>query len=809
VKDGEKGETKEGVDGSAGPGAGIVPCYGNYCGPGHPVDTAHLVEPIDELDRVCEMHDACYEAGVNRADCDGAMANEISEIEEPASMWGKFYMSVADKYMDAVGSNHKLSLVQLMEQAEAEKNPRHYIQEVLKEKGISAREAHKLSGEVKSLMLEKPKENPPLLLLESENKGGRKGRKGRKGPKGGQVRISAGGIVVGVGGGRRRGKRGGRKFGKFKKSMRKQRMANRKVVQQMTIQPSSAAMLHPLKRVRPSKRNRDGERIIGTDILFSFTTDATAAHHDEGSQLLTFPLSPGDSAWNNTRLKQYLPLYQKFRFRKFRLRYYPIANRTVSGQIVMYIDSDTTTDYSSIESTFAAIQTIMARTGERPCQISEERSTRYVDSLGGDPDQTFFNYPAAGSATTDPRLYSQGRAFVFAVSDLPNSTACGVFVAEYDIELFGRAVKNDLVSSSQSAINDTDGKGYGTHVCYIAWDPDYSGHTVAASANPTVDYLLMGASTGAAGSLPLFNASTEPNADFFRTTNAQGIVASWDNNLHRITIQHWPLSKCMVTAQARMTGTTDVIDHSLYGNEGPTVTVTQGSVTQVSAVGKYASPADGKGWIVAVQTYLTDLTPGTDIYLTWANDLGTVNAAAGTMSFEGTLIICGENKQLSVSKCGFEETAEHFGNKNLCKQKSHTAKRNCFAYGRSCAWCAKQIALARMEEQKEKEEKAHDGAHELLSALKGLLVKPPVEKELSKQETTRILEENDIAKKYYEEKLMKARRRALLAAELGALPKAVKKGLAACEEFPDDVLIKDEVPAIRANAYRMGLTEKK
>lgn len=769
---------EEEVDGSSGIGAGFVPCYGNYCGPGHPSNTRHELEPVDELDHICEMHDAAYEMGIDRKIADGAMANDLAKIDAPASVWGQLYMSLADKYMDAAGADHKEGLMEIMEKAAAAKNPDRVLRKELRAAGLSAQAVREIAPVTRELMTYSPTTSPksPGILLHSENNNGGKGGRKRRGKGKGK---------------RPRGKTGKRTIRKFKKYQRKGRQQLRSTIRDMSIAENSARMLRPLKEL-PLKGKKEGKRIIGTDLLFQLSTSSTPANHDMGSVLLQVPLAPSHSSWANTRLKQFLPLYQKFKFRKAALRYYPIANKTVSGQLLMYIDRDPTVSYAGVADTLAALQVSMARTGMRPTQVFEEHSALFRPD--DDPYKTYYNYPAI-AGTTDPRLYQQGSILVFAASNLPDSEAMGTFVIEYDIEFYDNAVLNDVVSSAQTGNGTT--AGYGPHVCTIKTVPTHS-HSFTGSANPTPVDLFIG------GNENDYNTNV---VQTYKSPAAQGVGVTVSATSDLVEVGPWP------TTGANFSWYTEVANESgaalITLWNGPFWTWTATNATIDTQVNSWYISASGKSMTIVTSVKLSGITMGAKWQLVCSTDMGTMAGISAPMNSQ--MIICADMPLATAlpklahgfnGECAYEARSVCM-NGTHCQLGGFSEKNNCFVRrGVACEWCGKELEKFRKHKIEEEREKAASAGTSLLKMFEQMLRDTTWREEIPKKK-------EELHEKHFEDLAGKRRERALKKCTKAMLDVSdvirIKKALDLATELSDE----DESLANMAKILKGLLTEKK
>jgi len=424
----------------------MVPTYGNYCGPGHG-DPENKEKPVDQLDAVCQLHDTCYQFA-GKEECDGAMAEDLAKIDEPDNLWGRLYLSFADKYMDAVGSENPRSLEQIIREASEAKFPDRVIQKALRKEGVSGLEIRQWMPELQELASSLPviddvQYHTPLAAEQQQifdlsvvtslnnqrqnKKGGKRKGKGRGKPRA-----------------RRPGRGGNRAVSVPKKAlykrldhlaaMEKQHGSSVRLRGAQTGIANFARKVETMWSIDKLGGGKAGILLKGTDLIDSISTLGTTQPIPEGAIIFTHNLAPTDPGWNSTRLQQFAPLFQKFKFRKCTYRYAPASPTTITGQILHYVDFDVSTNLNEIQDSFEAAQVAAAKQGAQPFQPFQYRSTSLRPT--DDPFQTFYINPAINGNVSDPRLYSQGKYTMITPTGLAAGQAYGLLYVDYQIELW-------------------------------------------------------------------------------------------------------------------------------------------------------------------------------------------------------------------------------------------------------------------------------------------------------------------------------------------------------------------------------------
>lgn len=273
-----------------------------------------------------------------------------------------------------------------------------------------------------------------------------------------------------------------------------------------------------------SGRRLDGSscRIKGTDFLTAVTIGATAAA--AGDVLISQIVNPAQLGL--ARLMTMAKLYERYKFRSLKFRYSPVANATVSGQIIGYVDYDTYDDPTGI-SGVQNLQRAAAHYGEKPVQIwqGSERPV-FWEIKDVDPMTDLY----VDSDGTDPRWTNQGRFVLLAASAIASTTACGNIYLDYDIEFYIPQVES--TPSGGYGYNLIGAGGSFSQSSYFGAAPtakSWNNLPVSYASNvftvPAGCYLAAGWITGTV--LAPTVATTGTGLDAYLDTNSAGTRSTW------------------------------------------------------------------------------------------------------------------------------------------------------------------------------------------------------------------------------------------------------------------------------------------
>jgi hypothetical protein len=227
----------------------------------------------------------------------------------------------------------------------------------------------------------------------------------------------------------------------------------------------------------------------GTELLQAIGTAGTDA--ESGDILSRILINP--SNFNNTRLNQFAPLYQRYRFRKLLFLYEPVCPATTQGQLIGFGDYDV--DNLITEDTPTNINIAAAHFGQEVCQVWEARAFPFgvVDDF-----TTLF----CRISDAEARLIYQGVYYLFAASDIAADTACGNLYIDYEIEFYVPQLDASVAEQiwalqleSDSDPTMTNWWGASMHVAdmpspypatNLSWSLDGSGGLVVSGVPPGV-----------------------------------------------------------------------------------------------------------------------------------------------------------------------------------------------------------------------------------------------------------------------------------------------------------------------------------
>lgn len=162
----------------------------------------------------------------------------------------------------------------------------------------------------------------------------------------------------------------------------------------------------------------------GSDFLGTVTIRANPTTSER--ILIADSISP--SAFSGTRLTQLSQLWERYRFRKFRLRWVPAVPKTIACQLIIYQDTDPLDDPSIITDPNALIRQATAQTGSQQFNFINACA---ID-LAQRSDRSKLYY--TGADKQNERFTRQGNFYVIQVTD--------------PINFNGDAITTDIMSGS-------------------------------------------------------------------------------------------------------------------------------------------------------------------------------------------------------------------------------------------------------------------------------------------------------------------------------------------------------------------------
>jgi hypothetical protein len=180
---------------------------------------------------------------------------------------------------------------------------------------------------------------------------------------------------------------------------------NNRTTQKQTFQTGTGGFYNNASIRRPLIEKKFVE--AGSDFLTPLTVLATTT--TVGSKILVSgSISP--SAFPGTRLTQLSNLWERYRFRKFRLRWVPAVPKSIACQLIVYQDTDPLDDPTTITSTDALIRQATSQAGSQQFNFINPMS---IDLARRSDDQLYYT----GSDKHNERFNRQGNYYIIQVTD--------------------------------------------------------------------------------------------------------------------------------------------------------------------------------------------------------------------------------------------------------------------------------------------------------------------------------------------------------------------------------------------------------
>ena len=175
---------------------------------------------------------------------------------------------------------------------------------------------------------------------------------------------------------------------------------------------------------RPNINQKFFER--GSDFLGPLQVKAGANIASAADRiLLANSISP--SAYPGTRLTQLAPLWERYRFRRFKLRWVPAVPKTIACQLIVYQDTDPLDDPSTITNPESLVRQATAQTGSQQFNFINPMSIELAQRAD---DQLYYT----GNDKQNERFSRQGNFYVIQVTD--------------PLDLNGVALTGDIMAGS-------------------------------------------------------------------------------------------------------------------------------------------------------------------------------------------------------------------------------------------------------------------------------------------------------------------------------------------------------------------------
>ncbi|APG76641.1 hypothetical protein 3 [Wenzhou crab virus 4] len=215
----------------------------------------------------------------------------------------------------------------------------------------------------------------------------------------------------------------------------KPKRAPRRVTRRMQAQAvQPGGVLAPLMESNANYREmKNGfTRVAGSDFLG--TVSVTGSPADAASRIRKV-LSISPSAYPGTRITQMADLWERFIFRKFRLRYVPSVPNTLACQVMIYQDTDPQDDPTVITDPDALVRQATAQTGSQQWNFNSAKAVHLAKRSDG---QLYYT----GPVKENPRFNQQGVAYLIQVSEalnfngekLSGDLECGSLYVDWEVD---------------------------------------------------------------------------------------------------------------------------------------------------------------------------------------------------------------------------------------------------------------------------------------------------------------------------------------------------------------------------------------
>ena len=162
----------------------------------------------------------------------------------------------------------------------------------------------------------------------------------------------------------------------------------------------------------------------------------------------TFPISP--SAYPGTRITQLAELWERYRFKKFAIRYVPSVPNTLACQFLLYQDTDPLDDPSLSPDVDALIRQGVTQTGSQQWNFNASK----VINLAKRADKELYY---TGLVKQNERFNYQGTAYLVQVTDaidfngskLSQDLDCGSLYIDWECEFQTAQVNPEVIAQRQ------------------------------------------------------------------------------------------------------------------------------------------------------------------------------------------------------------------------------------------------------------------------------------------------------------------------------------------------------------------------
>lgn len=170
----------------------------------------------------------------------------------------------------------------------------------------------------------------------------------------------------------------------------------------------------------------------GSDYISDVIVDPTILNGAGNPIRAVIPVSP--SEFTGTRLTALSQLWERYRFRSFKVRYVPAVPNTLGAQFVLYLDTDPSDDPSGLNF-YQLVRQAVAQTGAQQWSFNKPKT---IELAKRQDDQMYYT----GVDKQNKRFSQQATAYLLQVTDvidfnggpLTSAISCGSLFIDWEVE---------------------------------------------------------------------------------------------------------------------------------------------------------------------------------------------------------------------------------------------------------------------------------------------------------------------------------------------------------------------------------------
>jgi len=201
---------------------------------------------------------------------------------------------------------------------------------------------------------------------------------------------------------------------------RGRRSARRRPTFNRSIPASNAQAIRPTRPARIANKGNAKAVISGKEFVSPVTVSSSQL---VGDILVNLPINPQNLV--GTRLQQLSVLWERWRIKKWTLKYIPVAATTVPGQVIMAYDPDVVDNWGN---NGLNVQKLTELNGVSVPVYGKTASVSFL------PEKQMQNL--YGNSSIDPRFSSPGRFILAAATLFTTAMTVGNLYLDYSIEFY-------------------------------------------------------------------------------------------------------------------------------------------------------------------------------------------------------------------------------------------------------------------------------------------------------------------------------------------------------------------------------------